>query len=133
MDRLQKIIARAGISSKKNLLLAMNDPKLVKAFGVPSVGAGGQQSGVPGGIEGYLYPDTYQFPPSTPAEKVLKRMRARLDEVMETARSLGYTTMRLDTAPELDVARAMYAAMGFREIEPYHDRYDDPICFEIDL
>ena len=59
--------------------------------------------------------------------------RALVDEVMAVARSLGYTVMRLDTAPELAVARAMYAAMGFREIPPYHDRYADPICFEKEL
>ena len=59
--------------------------------------------------------------------------RALVDEVMAVARALGYATMRLDTAPELAVARAMYASMGFREIPPYHDRYADPICFEIGL
>jgi GNAT superfamily N-acetyltransferase len=59
--------------------------------------------------------------------------RALVDEVMAVARSLGYGVMRLDTAPELAVARSMYAAMGFREIPPYHDRYADPICFEKDL
>jgi putative acetyltransferase len=59
--------------------------------------------------------------------------KALVEEVMRGAVDLGYLTMRLDTAPELNVARTMYASMGFREIASYHDRYDDAICFEIAL
>lgn len=59
--------------------------------------------------------------------------RALVRAVMDEARSLGYSLMRLDTAPELAAARALYAALGFREIPAYHDRYSDAICFEIEL
>ncbi|MEM7417045.1 MAG: GNAT family N-acetyltransferase [Gemmatimonadota bacterium] len=53
--------------------------------------------------------------------------------VMEEARRLGYTTMRLDTAPELAAAQSLYLAMGFVQIEPYHQRYGDALYFEIEL
>lgn len=59
--------------------------------------------------------------------------RALVDAVMEEARRLGYSLMRLDTAPELLTAQALYDGMGFRRIAPYHDRYGDAICFEIEL
>ena len=59
--------------------------------------------------------------------------RRLVEAVLRRAVELGYHRMRLDTAPELGAARALYDSMGFRRIEPYHDRYADPICFEFDL
>lgn len=81
-EEIAAIIGNSGITSEKAVLKAMNDPALVKAFGVPSVGADGQDS-IPGGIEGYLFPDTYQFPKGTSAKAILMRMRKKLDEAID--------------------------------------------------
>jgi putative acetyltransferase len=57
-------------------------------------------------------------------------MRALLHE----ATTLGYSRVRLDTAPELYAARALYAQLGFTTIPQYRDGMlpDDP-CYEVTL
>jgi putative acetyltransferase len=59
--------------------------------------------------------------------------RALVERLLADAREMGYSLMRLDTAPELTAARTLYAALGFRSIPPYHDRYDDIVCYEREL
>ena len=41
--------------------------------------------------------------------------------VVERAKALGYTTMRLDTGPAQVEAQTLYRKLGFRDAEPYYD------------
>lgn len=45
--------------------------------------------------------------------------RAMLDKLTETARDLGYSTLRLDTAEYMAAARRLYESEGFRVTGPY--------------
>ena len=45
--------------------------------------------------------------------------------VLDEARRLGYSEIRLDTLPMMGDAQALYAAMGFADIEAY---YETPIA-----
>ncbi len=54
--------------------------------------------------------------------------------LIEHARTLGCTRVRLDTAPELYAAQALYRQLGFRPIPPYNAEQQpgDP-CFELNI
>lgn len=67
------IIAKAGFGQSEEILALMNSPDLMEQLKAPKVA---------GGIEGYLFPDTYHFAKRTTPKAILERMRARLDEVM---------------------------------------------------
>jgi ribosomal protein S18 acetylase RimI-like enzyme len=55
-------------------------------------------------------------------------------ELIAHATRLGYQSVRLDTAPELTAARALYERLGFQPIAQYRKGLlRDTLCFELRL
>jgi ribosomal protein S18 acetylase RimI-like enzyme len=55
--------------------------------------------------------------------------RTLAEAIVEEARLLGYRTMRLDTLPTMDAARALYVSLGFVETERYNDNPVESVLF----
>ena len=51
--------------------------------------------------------------------------RALAEAVLQEARIIGYTKMRLDTGPRQIAAQTLYRSLGFREIEPYYELHQE--------
>ena len=54
-----------------------------------------------------------------PRFRGLKIGRALAEAIIEEARRIRYSRMRLDTVPSMETARGLYASLGFKEISPY--------------
>jgi UPF0755 protein len=70
MLEVAALLEEAGVCSRSEAEKAMRDPQLLMQLAVP-----GET------VEGYLFPDTYQFKPGTPVAKVLGRLVKRSREV----------------------------------------------------
>jgi GNAT superfamily N-acetyltransferase len=60
--------------------------------------------------------------------------RALVQALIDAARKIGYTRLRLDTHDSMIPAQMLYRSFGFREIEPYWDHpIPDVVFFELTL
>jgi GNAT superfamily N-acetyltransferase len=55
-----------------------------------------------------------------PAYRSVGLGRQLVVAIIAAAKEIGYRRMRLDTLPQLAVARRLYHVLGFRPIEPYY-------------
>ena len=54
-----------------------------------------------------------------PQFRGLKIGRKLVEAIIAEARRIGYSSIRGDTVPSMQIAQALYASLGFKEIEPY--------------
>jgi putative acetyltransferase len=54
-----------------------------------------------------------------PQFRGLKIGRKLMEHIIAEARRIGYHAIQGDTVPSMQIAQALYASLGFKEIEPY--------------
>lgn len=60
--------------------------------------------------------------------------RALAEAVIAQGRNIGYTRIRLDTAPSMQAARTLYRSLGFRQMSPYrYNPIEGAIFMELEL
>ena len=60
--------------------------------------------------------------------------RMLANAIIENAKKLGYSRMRLDTLSTLKEAMTLYVSLGFQTIEPYyHNPLPDVVYWELEL
>lgn len=69
-----------------------------------------------------------------PAHRGQGIARALTERLLDVARSIGYSTMRLDTVASMTAARSLYRSLGFTERNAYYDNpLPDVVYMERDL
>ena len=64
----------------------------------------------------------------------LKIGRKLVEAIIAEARKIGYTRMRGDTLASMTAAQALYASIGFKQIEPYcYNPIEGTIFIELEL
>src|SRR5437879_5985188 len=66
-----QLLAASGFGAEESFLCLLEDPRFLASEDLP-----------PAGAEGYLFPDTYQFPLAMPQERILRAMVRRFREVI---------------------------------------------------
>jgi UPF0755 protein len=97
------LLAAAGFGSEESFYCLLDDPAFLAAEELP-----------PEGAEGYLFPDTYDFPLATPPDRILRTMLKRFrtvvtDEFAAKAARLGFSVEQAVTLASLveeEAARA---------------------------
>ncbi len=60
--------------------------------------------------------------------------KALAQAIIEQARGIGYTRMRLDTVASMKAARALYVSLGFKQIEAYrYNPLEGAVFMELSL
>jgi UPF0755 protein len=90
-----RLFAGAGFGAEESFFCLLEDPAFLDLEDLP-----------PEGAEGYLFPDTYDFPLATPPERILRAMLARFrqvftDELAAKAARLGLSTHEAVTLASL--------------------------------
>lgn len=133
---IARVLDQAGVAKQEDLLAAMHSVELLQAFAIPAVGAGGQAS-IPGGIEGYLYPDTYLFHADSPSEKILHKMHERLqmaigDDMRHRMHAMQWSLHQVLTLASLvqQETQAMHEATRIASV--FHNRLAKGMLLQCD-
>jgi len=89
------LLSRAGFGDEESFYCLLDDPAFLAAEDLPT-----------DNVEGFLFPDTYDFPLATPPERIVRTMLARFrsvftPELTAKAAALGFTVEQAVTLASL--------------------------------
>ena len=101
------LLARSGFGSEESFLCVLQDPAFLAAQELPAAGA-----------EGYLFPDTYNFPLAMPQERILRAMVHRFREVTGPMYALRAEAVGLSEEDAVTLASLIEEETGRPEERP---------------
>lgn len=87
------LLASAGFGTQDELVAVLRDPAFLASEGLPDAGA-----------EGYLFPDTYAFPPGTTPDRILRTMVRRFRDVFTSEMASKAAAQGLDANQAVTLA-----------------------------
>jgi UPF0755 protein len=101
------LLAGAGFGSAESFTCLLEDPQFLADLDLP-----------PAGAEGYLFPDTYNFPLATPQERILRTMVKHFREVVGPTFALRAAGVGLTETQAVTLASLIEEETGRPEERP---------------
>jgi len=132
------IVEASGLASQEEMLKAMENTVLLEEFLKEEGWSLKKAKRIKGGIEGYVFPDTYQFPPGTKGEEILRKMNQRMLSMFDEAMKKRMKEMNWSLHKVLTMAsivekesadpteRAMIASVFFNRLKKRMKLQTDP-------
>ncbi len=129
VDEMIKLFTENGIGTRDKFIDVINnydfDFEFVKALDATDL------TGRTYRLEGYLYPDTYEFYKGSSEETVIYKMLNRFDVIFsdsfyEVANNLGYSVDQIITLASMIEKEARYSADYEQVSSVFHNRLNDP-------
>ncbi len=120
------LIARSGIGTRNEFDSALTNPEMLQEFGI-----------VAPSFEGYLYPETYQFPRGTKPKKIISAMLDQFKSAWEPEWDARLIELGLTKHQVLILASIVEKESGNREEQPliaavFHNRLKKKMRLQAD-
>lgn len=121
-----ELVAKVGISSRTEFDAALTNPQLLKELGISAPS-----------FEGYLFPETYQFPRRTKPKKIISNMIDQLRSIWEIEWDTKLSELGLTKHEVLTLASIVEKESGDREEQPliaavFHNRLKKKMRLQAD-
>jgi UPF0755 protein len=116
-----------GLVTKNEFLIAMTSDEIVHFIGAPNASMRRGLENDVGGIEGYLFPDTYFFEKNDSAKGIIKKMHAKLVTLFDDKMLARIDEIKLSLHQLLTLASIIEKETGDQSERPiiasvYHNR-----------
>jgi UPF0755 protein len=134
---LARSLENLSLATKEQFIKAMTSPEIIELIEVPHVKGRLQLENDVGGLEGYLFPDTYFFTKSDGAFFIIKKMHQRLLVKLDPRLRLRMADLGLSLHEVLTLAAIVEKETGLVSERPiiasvYHNRLRQKMRLQAD-